>query len=375
MMDAQALMELLGSDFYAGVPDSQLKALCNALMQTYGINSRHHLIAANEGNAVGLAAGYHLATGKVPVVYLQNSGIGNIINPVASLLNDRVYGIPCIFIVGWRGEPGVHDEPQHVFQGEVTLRLLEDMEIEPFVLSADTTEAELRERMDGWQPRLAAGKSVAIVVRKGALTYDRPIKYSNDNVLLREEAIRCIAGASGEDVIVSTTGKASRELFEIREANGQSHAHDFLTVGSMGHSSSIALGIAMNKPDTRVWCIDGDGAVLMHMGAMALIGANRPKNLIHVVMNNAAHETVGGMPTVAGQVDLVGVAKACGYSHALRVHDRENLIRALEEAMGQQELTFLEVCTGIGSRADLGRPTTTPMENKAALMAYLTRCK
>lgn len=375
MMDAQVLMELLGSDFYAGVPDSQLKALCNALMHTYGIDPRHHLIAANEGNAVGLAAGYHLATGKVPVVYLQNSGIGNIINPVASLLNDRVYGISCIFIVGWRGEPGVHDEPQHVFQGEVTLRLLEDMEIEPFVLSADTTEAELRERMDGWQPRLAAGKSVAIVVRKGTLTYDQPVKYSNDNVLLREEAIRCIADVSGEDVIVSTTGKASRELFEIREANGQSHAHDFLTVGSMGHSSSIALGIAMNRPDTRVWCIDGDGAVLMHMGAMALIGANRPKNLIHVVMNNAAHETVGGMPTVAGQVDLVGVAKACGYSHALRVHDRENLIRALEEAMGQQELTFLEVCAGIGSRADLGRPTTTPMENKAALMAYLTRCK
>lgn len=374
-MNAQALMELLGSDFYAGVPDSQLKALCNALMHTYGIDPRHHLIAANEGNAVGLAAGYHLATGKVPVVYLQNSGIGNIINPVASLLNDRVYGIPCVFIVGWRGEPGVHDEPQHVFQGEVTLRLLEDMEIEPFVLSADTTEAALRERMDSWRPRLASGKSVAIVVRKGALSYDQPVKYGNDHTLLREDAIRCIAEASGEDVIVSTTGKASRELFEIREDKGQSHAHDFLTVGSMGHSSSIALGIAMNKPDTRVWCIDGDGAVLMHMGAMALIGANRPKNLIHVVMNNAAHETVGGMPTVAGQVDLVGVARACGYPHALRVHDRESLIRALGEAKHWQELTLLEVCTRIGSRADLGRPTTTPLENKAALMTYLADCK
>lgn len=371
MMDAQVLMELLGSHFYAGVPDSQLKALCNALMHTYGIDPQHHLIAANEGNAVGLAAGYHLATGKVPVVYLQNSGIGNIINPVASLLNDRVYGIPCIFIVGWRGEPGVHDEPQHVFQGEVTLRLLEAMEIEPFVLSADTTEAALRGRMDSWQPRLASGKSVAIVVRKGALSYDQPVKYDNDYTLLREEAIRCIAEVSGEDVIVSTTGKASRELFEIREAKGQSHAHDFLTVGSMGHSSSIALGIAMNKPDTRVWCIDGDGAVLMHMGAMALIGANRPKNLVHIVINNAAHETVGGMPTVAGQVDLVGVAKACGYPHSLRVHDRENLIRALEEAKAARELTFLEVCTRIGSRPDLGRPTTTPMDVKKLLMNSL----
>lgn len=370
-MNVEAFLDLLQVDFYAGVPDSQLKALCNALMQTYGINPRHHLIAANEGNAVGLAAGYHLATGKVPVVYLQNSGIGNIINPVASLLNDRVYGIPCIFIVGWRGEPGVHDEPQHVFQGEVTLRLLEDMELEPFVLSADTTEAELRERMDGWQPRLAAGKSVTIVVRKGALTYDQPVKYSNHNSLLREEVIRCITEVSGEDTIVSTTGKASRELFEIREAKGQSHQYDFLTVGSMGHSSSIALGIALNRPDMQVWCIDGDGAALMHMGAMALIGANRPKNLVHIVINNAAHETVGGMPTVAGQVDLVGVAKACGYPHSLRVHDQEGLVRALEEAKAARELTFLEVCARIGSRLDLGRPTTTPDDNKAALMAYL----
>ena len=307
----------------------------------------------------------------LPVVYLQNSGIGNIINPVASLLNDRVYGIPCIFIVGWRGEPGVHDEPQHVFQGEVTLRLLEDMEIEPFVLSADTTEAELRERMDGWQPRLAAGKSVAIVVRKGALTYDQPVKYSNHNSLLREEVIRCITEVSGEDIIVSTTGKASRELFEIREAKGQSHQFDFLTVGSMGHSSSIALGIALNRPDMQVWCIDGDGAALMHMGAMALIGANRPKNLVHIVINNAAHETVGGMPTVAGQVDLVGVAKACGYPHSLRVHDQEDLVRALEEAKAAKELTFLEVCTRIGSRPDLGRPTTTPMDIKKLLMNSL----
>lgn len=375
MMNAQALMKLLDSDFYTGVPDSQLKALCNALMHTYGIDSRHHLIAANEGNAVGLAAGYHLATGKVPVVYLQNSGIGNIINPVASLLNDRVYGIPCIFIVGWRGEPGVHDEPQHIFQGEVTLRLLKDMEIEPFVLSTDTTEAALRERLDSWQPRLASGKSVAIVVRKGALTCDQPVNYSNGHTLLREEAIRCITDVSGEDVIVSTTGKASRELFEIREANGQSHAHDFLTVGSMGHSSSIALGIAMNKPDTRVWCIDGDGAVLMHMGAMALIGANRPKNLIHVVMNNAAHETVGGMPTVAGQIDICSLAQAYGYEKVCSVDTRKELIKALLQARTEGNLSMIEVKTQIASRADLGRPTISPQQNKKAFMVLLAEQK
>lgn len=373
MMNAKTLMRLLGSDFYTGVPDSQLKALCNALMSAYGLDPKHHIIAANEGNAVALAAGYHLATGRTPVVYLQNSGIGNIINPVASLLSDRVYAIPCIFVVGWRGEPGVHDEPQHVFQGKTTLRLLEDMEIESFVLAKDTTEATLCTQLDNWRPRLAAGKCVAIVVRKGALTWDQSIQYGNNYLLLRENAIHCIVEASGEDVIVSTTGKASRELFEIREAKGQSHQYDFLTVGSMGHSSSIALGIALNRPDKRVWCIDGDGAALMHMGAMGVIGANRPRNLIHVVINNTAHETVGGMPTVAGQIDFVALAKGCGYPQAQRVCDEESLVRALEDAKAAGTLTFLEVCTRIGSRANLGRPTTTPSENKAALMAYLTR--
>lgn len=371
MVNVNTLLDILQVDFYTGVPDSQLKALCNCLMHEYGTDPKHHIIAANEGNAVGIAAGYHLATGKVPAVYLQNSGIGNIINPVASLLNEWVYAIPCIFIVGWRGEPGVHDEPQHIFQGQVTLKLLGDMAIEPFVLSADTTEAALREQLDSWRPKLAEGRSMAIVVRKGALTYGQSVKYSNKNILLREEVIRSIINVSREDVIVSTTGKASRELFEIRETMKQSHHYDFLTVGSMGHSSSIALGIALNRPNMRVWCIDGDGAALMHMGSMALLGANKPKNLIHVVINNVAHETVGGMPTVAGQIDLVGVARACGYPRAQRVNDRDGLVHALEDAKASGVLTFLEVCTCIGSRSDLGRPTTTPLQNKMELMKYI----
>lgn len=370
-MKAETFVRALNCEFYTGVPDSQLKALCNYLMHTYGIEPKHHLIAANEGNAVGLAAGYHLATGKVPVVYLQNSGIGNIINPVASLLNDQVYAIPCIFIVGWRGEPGVHDEPQHIFQGQVTLRLLEDMEIETYVLSPDTTETELRKRLESWQPRLAAGKSVAVVVRKGALSYDRAIEYRNGNTLLREEVIRRITEASGKDIIVSTTGKASRELFEIREAKGQSHQYDFLTVGSMGHSSSIALGIALNKPDTRVWCLDGDGAALMHLGAMALIGESKPKNLVHVVINNTAHETVGGMPTVADQVDLLGVARSCGYAYTKSISTVGELDAAIREVKNAQALAFLEVKTAIGSRSDLGRPSTTPKDNKKSLMNNL----
>lgn len=355
-------------DFFTGVPDSQLRPLCDYLMDTYGTDPSHHIIAANEGNAVALAAGYHLATGKVPVVYLQNSGEGNIINPLASLMNEEVYGIPCLFLVGWRGEPGVHDEPQHIFQGKVTLKLLEDMNISSFVIRKETTEEELERALASFRPLWAEGKQTALVVCKGALEYEKKAEYKNTNVMLREDVIQHIATVAEEDLIVSTTGKTSRELFEIREANGQPHGTDFLTVGSMGHSSSIALGIALQKPEKKVWIIDGDGAALMHMGAMAVIGANRPENLVHVVINNGAHESVGGMPTVAEKIDLVKIAQGCGYPNAVCVEDAVSLNAALMEAKGRNELSFIEVKCAIGSRADLGRPTTTPQENKRAFM-------
>ena len=370
-MKVEAFAAILGADFYSGVPDSQLKALCNYLMDRYGIDPQHHIIAANEGNCTALAAGYHLATGRVPVVYMQNSGEGNIINPVASLLNGKVYAIPMIFVVGWRGEPGVHDEPQHIYQGEVTVKLLDDMDIASFIIGKETTEAELKAAMERFRPLLAEGKQVAFVVRKGALTDAPKVEYKNDNVMVREEIVRHIVRDSGEDPIVSTTGKASRELFEIRAANGQSHKYDFLTVGSMGHSSSIALGVALHKPDVRVWCVDGDGAVLMHMGAMAVLGANKPKNLIHIVINNGAHETVGGMPTVAGELDVVAIARACGYPHAVSVADFDALDAALEAAKAKNELSLIEVKCSIGAREDLGRPTTTALENKRNFMEYL----
>lgn len=370
-MKVEHLVRIIGADFYTGVPDSQLRALCDYLMNTYGVDAKHHVIAANEGNCAALAAGYHLATGKIPVVYLQNSGEGNIINPVASLLNDKVYAIPMIFIVGWRGEPGIHDEPQHIYQGEVTLKLLEDMDIRPFIIGKETTDEEVASAMEGFRPLLAAGKDVAFVIRKGALSYEQKAEYHNDNSMLREEILRHIVEISGEDPIISTTGKASRELFELREANGQEHKYDFLTVGSMGHSSSIALGVALHKPDTRIWCVDGDGALLMHMGAMAVIGANAPRNLIHVVINNGAHETVGGMPTVAGELDLVAMAKACGYPYAASVADVQELDCELKAAKRRNELSFLEVKCSIGARADLGRPTTTALENKQKFMEYL----
>lgn len=374
-MKVENFAKILNADFYTGVPDSQLKALCNYLMHTYGIDPKHHVIAANEGNCTALAAGYHLATGKVPVVYMQNSGEGNIINPVASLLNDKVYAIPMIFVIGWRGEPGIHDEPQHIYQGEVTLKLLEDMEIHYFVIGKDTTEEEVSAAMQDFRKELDRGEDVAFVIRKEALSYEEKVEYHNDNPMIREEIIRHIVQASGEDPIVSTTGKASRELFEIREHNGQSHKYDFLTVGSMGHSSSIALGVAVQKPGTKVWCVDGDGAVLMHMGSMAVLGSTAPKNMVHIVINNGAHETVGGMPTVAANIDLVAIARACGYPNAVSVTSYETLDSELAVAKAKNELTFIEVKCGIGAREDLGRPTTTALENKQNFMEYLKECR
>ncbi len=370
-MEVNKFMEILGADFYTGVPDSQLKALCNCLVNTYGVDEKHHVIAANEGNCIAIAAGYHLATGKVPVVYMQNSGEGNIINPLASLLHEKVYNIPCILVVGWRGEPGVHDEPQHIYQGEVTRTLLDDMGVKNFVLSKDTTEEELLEVMKEYRTLLAEGKQVAFVVRKEALSYGEKVKYANENTMIREEIIRHIVQFTGEDPIVSTTGKASRELFEIREQNGQAHKYDFLTVGSMGHSSSIAFAIATQKKDKKVWCVDGDGAALMHMGAMAVLGSYKPENLVHIVINNGAHETVGGMPTVASNLNLAAVASACGYPAAVMVADFETLDEELAKAKQAKQLTFIEVKCAMGARDDLGRPTTTARENKENFMKYL----
>ena len=357
-------------DFFTGVPDSLLNPLCSYLYDRFGI-SEHHIVAANEGSAVGLAAGYHLATGKVPVVYLQNSGEGNMVNPVASLMNDQVYGIPCLFIIGWRGEPGVQDEPQHIYQGQITVKLLDDLDIASFIIDRETTQADMDAQMARFQALFAQGKQAAFVVRKGALEYGGRLRFQNKYLMTREEIIRHIAQAAGQDVIISTTGKASRELFELRTAAGETHARDFLTVGSMGHASSIALAVALHRPEKRVWCIDGDGAALMHLGAMPVIGNRKPQNLIHIVINNQCHETVGGMPTVASTADLAAIAKASGYSHALRVQDDISLDSALAQAKKLEGPVFIEAMSGTGARANLGRPTIPAMENKHNFMEYL----
>ena len=370
-MKVERFVELLNVEFFTGVPDSQLKPLCDYLMNRFGISS-HHIIAANEGNCTALAAGYHLATNMIPVVYMQNSGIGNIINPVASLLNDKVYAIPCIFVVGWRGEPGIHDEPQHVFQGEITEKLLQDMDIDAYIVGKETVEEDIAAKMQEYGELLKAGKSVAFIIRKGALSYDGQVNYHNENLMLREEIIRHIVDVADKDVIISTTGKASRELFEIREEKGQKHQYDFLTVGSMGHSSSIALSVALNKPDKKIWCVDGDGAALMHMGAMAVIGNNHPSNMVHIIINNGAHETVGGMPTVAAGIDFVNIAKACGYPGAISVDSFNALDMVLDRAKNRDGLMLIEIKCSIGARDNLGRPTIAAVKNKRDFMEFLS---
>lgn len=373
-MNVLNFLQCLASDFYVGVPDSQLKAFCNYLIYNYGISNKH-IIAANEGNCVGIAAGYYMSTGKIPVVYLQNSGIGNIINPVASLLSEQIYGIPCIFVIGWRGEPEINDEPQHRFQGEITLNLLENIGIEYYVVDKGTSLQQIEEQMKKYKKSLDSGKSVAFVIRKGALEFNEEIIYNNKFKLSREKIIEEIVDYARTDIIVSTTGKISRELFEIRERKKVSHQYDFLTVGSMGHSSSIALGIAINRPKQKVWCIDGDGAALMHMGAMAVIGANGPKNMVHIVINNGAHESVGGMPTVAAKIDFVQIAFACGYHSAFHVNTIDELEYALKVVKRIDKLHFIEIKAAIGSREDLGRPTLSMKENKENFMKYLRKVK
>lgn len=370
-MRIEDFVSCLQADFYTGVPDSLLKPLCNYLMDAYGIDPKHHVIAANEGNCTALAAGYHMATGKIPVVYMQNSGQGNCINPIASLLHEKVYAIPSIFVIGWRGEPGTKDEPQHIYQGEITLRLLEDMNIAYMIIDETTPKGEVAARMEQYRSLLSEGKCIAFVVKKGALSFNGSVKYENSYSLLREEIVEMIVKAAGKDPIVSTTGKASRELYEIRDRMKQGHQYDFLTVGSMGHSSSIALGLAAQKPETKIWCVDGDGAALMHMGAMAVIGSEKPANLVHICINNQAHETVGGLPTVARDIDFTGIAKACGYPVVSCALDKETFLEALEQARQTDCLTFIEVRCGIGAREDLGRPKTTARENKEGFMEYL----
>lgn len=359
-------------DFYTGVPDSLLKNLCAYI--TDNLPSKQHVIAANEGGAIGLAAGYHLATGKIPVVYMQNSGLGNTVNPLMSLTDRLVYNIPVLLIIGWRGEPGVKDEPQHRKQGQVTLSLLETMGINYEILTDD--ETRLTEQVARAVAHMTATKEAfAFVVKKGVFdTYKLQSSAVSSLSLSRERAIDLVAAkVSSRDVIVSTTGMISRELFEYRTAMNQGHQQDFLTVGSMGHASQIALGIAINQPDRLVYCFDGDGASIMHAGNMAIVGTLSPSNYFHIVFNNGAHDSVGGQPTVGLMVDIPSLARSFGYKTVISVDNEADLIKQLDGLTCNKAPLLLEIKVKKGARPDLGRPTTTPIENKDALMEFLQR--
>lgn len=373
MLNCQAVFEALrerGITYYTGVPDSLLKDFCSFV--TDHTDERNHVIAANEGGAVALAAGYHLATGRVGLVYMQNSGQGNAVNPLVSLADPKVYGIPMLLVIGWRGEPGRPDEPQHVKQGEVTLPMLDALGIRYEVLP-DTLDAAAACIERGLIHTQEHKTPFALVVKKGTFSkYKLQRQEENVYPLSREQAIRQIADSLGEcDVVVSTTGMPSRELFEHRVNSGVGTGRDFFTVGSMGHASMIALTIAESRPDRRIYCLDGDGALIMHMGAMAIIGTRRPANYRHIVLNNGAHDSVGGQPTAAFGVDIPAIAAACGYAHALRATSREELERCLQDAAELDGPLLLEVRVARGSRPDLGRPTTTPMENKQRFMEFI----
>ena len=362
-----------GIDFFTGVPDSFLKGLCDELYDRFGTDGPCHIVAHNEGGAIGLCAGHYLASGRPALCYMQNSGLGNAVNPLASLMDLQVYAIPCLLVIGWRGEPGVKDEPQHVKQGAVTLSQLDLLGIPCEVLSPDQEAEAFPAVFSRLLDEMNAGKVAALVVRKGALSSDRRPAYGNDASLLREEAAGLVLRAAApSDIFVSTTGKLSREVFELREKFGEDHRRDFLTVGSMGHASMIALRIAEEKPETTVFCLDGDGAALMHLGAVPLIGNRSPARLIHVIIRNGAHETVGGMPVCSGALELGALARSAGYPHVFRADSADSLRDKLSEIRSLSGPVLLEIRCACGARSDLGRPTATPIQNRDAFRTFLS---
>lgn len=374
MISPAAFFELLKEqqiEFFAGVPDSLLKDFCAYL--TSHTDARQHVIAANEGGAVALAAGWHLATGTVPLVYLQNSGLGNMVNPLTSLTDPEVYSIPMLLMIGWRGEPGVPDEPQHRKQGRITPQTLEALEIPYRILPHGIEEA--RQVVDeACAITRAKQMPFALLVRKGTFeSYRLPASAEVAGITLsREEAVQRVLDAlPANAAIVSTTGMISREVFEYREKTEAGHERDFLTVGSMGHASQIALGIALAKPEVPVYCLDGDGAVLMHMGALAISGTSGLKNYKHVILNNGAHDSVGGQPTVAFKVGITDLARTCGYHWVKHLDSTRSIEQQLEEFQQAAGPALLEIRVKRGARADLGRPHVAPVANKELFMKHL----
>lgn len=365
-----AQIENMGIDTLAGVPDSALKEFCDYINGEGGKQFKHY-VPANEGAAVGIAIGHFLATGKPACVYMQNSGLGNVVNPITSLANEEVYGIPMLLIIGWRGEPGTKDEPQHKFMGKVTESLLQVMDISYSIVDANTSEEEITVIFQQVKETFSRNKQYAIIVRRDSFEIETKGKYENEYTLLREQAIEAIVKKlAPSDVVVSTTGKISREVYEQCDRIWGHHKQCFLTVGGMGHSGMIALGLANEFTNKRVYCIEGDGAVFMHMGELAFLAKQKPQNMIHICLNNDAHESVGGMPTGAKETDFYQIARACGYTYVTCVDSLETLEKELEYVLRMNGIVFIEVKVKMGSRDNLGRPKESARENREGFMGY-----
>ncbi len=358
----------IGIHTITGVPDSTLKQFCDAVRTDDGKTFRHY-VTANEGAAVGLATGEYLASARPCLVYLQNSGLGNIINPLASIANREVFGIPMLFVVGWRGEPGKKDEPQHIYQGKVTCELLEVMDVPYSVIDDATTQAQMKEILAKAKEVMDENRQYAVIVKKGTFEKESGVTWENGYSLVREQALRVILENVYQDsLLVSTTGKISRELYEQCDLLYKNHERLFMTVGGMGHASMIAYGMAQADCSKRIVCIDGDGAVMMHMGSLAFIAKQSPSNFLHIVINNAAHESVGAMPTGFSGQTYSQIAAACGYKNTCTVTTEMDLKTAILEAKKRQELSLIEVLVSLDSRADLGRPKESAMENRIHFM-------
>lgn len=375
MINVEDLYNLLTQnnvDCFCGVPDSLLKDFCAYI--TDNTDNKHHTITANEGNAIGLAAGHYLATGNPALVYMQNSGIGNCVNPLLSLTDEEVYNIPLLMFIGWRGEPDKKDEPQHIKQGKVTDKLLDVMGIKYSILPDNFEEAKSLIN-EAFQYMKDTNCPYAFIIKKGTFEkYSLKNKKVSNYDLKREDAIETVIKSLKEtDIIVSTTGHISREVYETRERLGQNHKRDFLTVGSMGHSSSIALGIALEKPDRQIYCFDGDGALLMHQGALSVNATKELTNFKHIVFNNEAHDSVGSQPTAMYKENVSCVALDCGYKKSYCVQTKEELIKILPEFIADNCTSLLEIKVKCGAREDLGRPKEKPWENKKLFMENLNQ--
>jgi phosphonopyruvate decarboxylase len=360
-------------NFVTGVPDSLLKNLTNCISDNL---KKNHIISTNEGSALALAIGHYLATKSPGIVYMQNSGLGNIINPVTSLAHPYVYGIPVILLVGWRGEllsenKQVEDEPQHKKQGQITIKQLKLLDIPIKIINKRTKNIKL---ILNNLKKLSIKKQtpVAIVVRKNTFTKynQKKIKKIKQNALYREEIINEIVSlSSNKQIILSTTGMASRELFEIREKKNQKTFKDFLTVGGMGHVSQIAAGVAMNKKNKKIICIDGDGSLLMHMGSLGI--SSKLKNIIHILINNKSHDSVGGQPTLGEFIDFTKISKACGYKSNILIKNKKKIRSTIKKALKNKNNSFLQINCEKGYRNNLGRPDKNIKKRKDLFIKHL----